>query len=186
MLPPRADKLEALGPRPDAQAISALRNPLVQGRRGGLLPALLGAEDVRDLLVQVDIRLRLLLPPPKALVRALQQLHVLYSDLGGLGERQLVALVADGVAEDAFVHEHGFLAAASGGVEGGEEDVHLESRAVQCAPDATQIVADVFAELDGEVLVTMAEARLDETSADVDDCGWRPGWVCIACVPEGG
>jgi hypothetical protein len=127
-----------------------------------------------QLLVQINIDLLIFIPATQTLVSALQQLKMLDGDLGGLGRRKLVTFVGDGVAENVLVYEQRFAIVAGVGVEGGKEVVHLEGGSVEGAPDTTQIVAHVFAEVDGGFLVAMGELRFHEATADVDDDGGRP------------
>jgi len=74
---------------------------------------------------------------------------VLDGDSACFGLGDFLAFVGDSVAEDVFVNKHCFAVVLYGGVEGGEEDVHLEGRGVEGSPDAAEVVAHILAEVDG-------------------------------------
>ena len=72
----------------------------------------------------------------------------------------------------------------SSGVEFREQSAHFECCSIERAPDAADVVDDVFEEADSGVLLAMSEANFDEAAADPDDCARRPGGLFVAGVPE--
>ncbi len=82
--------------------------------------------------------------------------------------------VGDGVAEDVFVDLHRLSELAGGCEELGEQSVHVQCGGVKRSPYATQVVAHVFAEMDGGGVVAACELDIDETVTEGDDGGRWP------------
>ena len=85
--------------------------------------------------------------------------------------RRFISLIRDFLAEDLLMHAHGFVVAAGSSVEFGEKDGHLNSGWVKRTPHAAEVVANVFAEVNGAVPVLVGEADLNESTANPDDSG---------------
>ena len=63
---------------------------------------------------------------------------------------------------------------------------HIEGLGVEGAPGAAEVIADVFAEVDGGGAFLAEELGLHEAFADGDDGGAGPGFLDFARGPEGG
>ena len=111
-------EFKSLGSGPSTQIIGAFGLPLLHTLYLSLLPLVFGGKDMCELLVQVDIGLRVLIPAAKSLVSALQELELLNSNLSCLRCWQLFAFVGDCVTEEVFVYEHSTAVVANRGVEG--------------------------------------------------------------------
>jgi hypothetical protein len=74
---------------------------------------------------------------------------------------------------------------ASSRVDLGEEIRHLEGLRVERAPETAEVVADVFAEIDGFGAVAAEESGLHEALANCDDDIGRPVLLVISRGPEG-
>lgn len=70
-----------------------------------------------------------------------------------------------------------------GGIECREQVLHLESGGIEWTPYTTDVVAHVFEEMGGLVLMTTGELSFDEESANMHDCGRRPRELRMAGVP---
>ena len=138
---------------------------------------------------EIDVDLRRFIPPAQPEVGLFQQFDLQAGGAGVHGiEGAVVAVVAFGhEAEDVFVHPLRFARVAHVGVELGEQVGHLEGFGVEGAPDAAEVVADVFAEADGfgaALFGGVEVAGLDEAAADFDDGVGFPVLLDFATFPE--
>ena len=129
------------------------------------------------------------IPPAQPEVGLFQEFDLQAGGTGVHGiEGAVVAVVAFGhEAEDVFVHALRFARVAHVGVELGEQVGHLEGFGVEGAPDAAEVVADVFAEADGfgaALLGGVEVAGLDEAAPDFDDGVGFPVLLDFATLPE--
>ena len=98
----------------------------------------------------------------------------------------IVAVVAfDDESERVLVHAHRLAVVAHARVQLREQLGHLEGFGIEGAPDAAEVVADVFAESDGVgAVVFVGVRRLDVAATDGDDGVGRPGLLDFAGGPE--
>ena len=160
-------ELKARWPTPHAHLIRPLGLPLLDALRRLLRPGLFFNELPVELSEQVLVELRTLVPLALALVGSLEKLGVL--DCCGsaitTGETLIVA-VCD-LAEDVLMQRHSLTVLVGGGVQLRQQRGEFQGRTVKPTPYTSEIVADVFAEVDGIVLFLLAaEARFDKAAAD--------------------
>lgn len=99
-----------------------------------------------EVVDEVGVDFRGFIPPAETEVGLFEQFHLVACGAGVHGiEGSVVAVIAFGYeAEDVFVHALGFAGVAHVGVELGKQVGHLEGLGIKRAPDATEVVADVF------------------------------------------
>ena len=150
----------------------------------GKVAVLFHGEDGGD---EVAVRGVGFVPALEAEVGLLEPVEVLFHFFGIHGvDGAVVAVVAfDDEAEDVLVHAHRFAVVARAGVESGEELGHLETLGVEGPPDAAEVVAYIFAELDGAgAVVFVRVGGLDVEATDGDDGGGGPFLLNFAGGPE--
>ena len=167
-----AEKAPADGFLVASHAVGALVAPLVD--RLDLTEFLFAVEHADHSVVQVDVDVFLLVPPAEALVGALEQLEVGASVVAGLFCRGVVVIVVDFLPKDHLMHAHGFLVLFVIGVEFGQESEHLDGDLGQRTEDAAHVVADVFEEVNGRVVVAVDKADFGEATADVQCRAFMP------------
>lgn len=118
----------------DSLLAGPLGGPLGDGLE--IVQRLMALELGHDFVEQVRVDLGLFVPAAEALVRAFEEFQVLLHVCGGSGVVVAVAAV-DFLPEDLLVDGHGVGVATFGGVQFGEEDVHLQCGLVQGPPHAT-------------------------------------------------
>jgi len=168
-------ELESRWPTPHAHLIRPLGLPLLDALRCLLSPSLFFNELPVKLSEQVLVDRKTLVPLAPALVSSLDKLSVL--DCCGsavtTGETLIVA-VCD-LAEDVLMQRHSLTVLVGGGVQLRQQRGEFQGRAVKPTPYTSEVVADVFAEVDGiVVLLLAAEARFDKTAADPNNDSGRP------------
>ena len=148
------------------------------------VPVLIHGQDGGD---EISVRGFGFVPTFEAQVALLQPFDV-HLDPGRFHrvDGPVVAVVAfDDESERVLVHAHRLAVVAHARVQLRQELGHLECFGIEGAPDAAEIVADVFAKSDGVGTVVFVGVRcLDVAAADGDDCVGGPGLLDFAGGPE--
>ena len=126
---------------------------------------------VQELVYEFLVGAGVLVPASETLVCRFQQREVVFRHLWRHGvEGPVVPIVAfDDQTEDLFVQAHCFAVVPGRGVDLGQQVRHLECLGVERAPEAAEVVADVFAQVDGFGAVAAKEAGLHKALADGND-----------------
>lgn len=107
-------------------------------------PRLLVPERLHQIIIEIDVDARILLPAPKPLMRAPEEIEMNARQLAPVIYASSVGIIFGNLLKDLFMNAHRFGVGADGSVEFRTKSVNLQGSTIEQAPDAAYIVADVF------------------------------------------
>lgn len=145
--------------------------------------AKLGANLLHQLVVRAGVHgLTALLAEPRLRVHEQPQMLA-----GGVGRMRLVDVgVVEELVQRRLVQRHGRQVVPRRRVQAGQQLGHLQRDGVAVAPDLSEVVANIPAELRCRVGVPAAETGFHQTPADPDDHVGRPCFLDETRGPEVG
>lgn len=142
---------------------------------------------VEDRVEEIPVEGGGLVPALQAQIALFQPFHVHLHPLGiHRVDGPIVAVVAfHHEPKNILVHAHCLAVMAHAGVQLRKQLGHLERLGVEGAPDAAEIVANVFAQSDGaRAMIFVGVCCLHVSATDGDDRGGRPFLLDFAGRPE--